>query len=483
MATDSSATNVNEKLLNKLTKQYQTTENNLVKQSTKWLNKIEKQELKLKAQLAKTDSAKAQQIFGNVNDKYDQLKKSLHNKTKKLNAYYPNLDSLGSASKFLQKINGNKITNNLQLPTQQVNTTITSLQQKLQNATNIKKQIQQRKEELKEALKNTPIARQLDKYKKQVFYYQQQLNEYKTLLNSPDKLVAKALNWVRENNSFKQFFSQNSSLALLFSIPNSSATTVTNGSTALVGGLQSRASVMQAVQQSLGISTATQQLGNVNPANLLSSKIDAGKAALDNLKSKMPNGDNVQDSDMPNFKPNTQKTKSFLKRLEFGYTIQNQQSNYWLPTTSDIAATVGYKLNDKATVGLGIAYKLGWGTAINNIKITHQGFGFRSFIDIKCISSKNQNSAFNFFTKNLWITGGYEINYLPQLNGLPLKPNAPTINPNLLPTAWQQAALLGISKKQKVAKKTISLQVLYNFLYNKTIPNTPQFVFRIGWSK
>ena len=56
-------------------------------------------------------------------------------------------------------------------------------------------------------------------------------------------------------------------------------------------------------------------------------------------------GSGVADADMQNFKPNTQKSKSFLKRLEFGMNIQSVKSNLMLPTTSDIALTIGYKLN------------------------------------------------------------------------------------------------------------------------------------------
>ena len=83
------------------------------------------------------------------------------------------------------------------------------------------------------------------------------------------------------------------------------------------------------------------------------------------------------------FKPNSQKTKSFFRRLEFGINIQSQRSNGYFPVTSDIGLSLGYRLNDKSTIGVGISYKVGWGKNIQHINITHQGVGLRSFVDWK----------------------------------------------------------------------------------------------------
>lgn len=469
-----SITNINTKLIAKLDKQYQKTEERLTKQSTKWLKKLQKEEEKLKQKLAKTDSAKAEEVFGNVKERYQKLQDDLSRKGGKVKQYIPTLDSIGTTAKFLQQ-NTNGLTNNKSVA--QLSTTINSMHQKMQNATNLKKQVQQRKEQIKQQLQNTSIAKQLQKLNKQAYYYNQQVNEYKELFDNPDKLTEKAIGLVKDNAAFKDFFSKNSILGEMFKVPQN-----TSGGVASLNGLQTRASVMQSLQQRLGNPTLD-GLANNNVQNVLKDKIGAAKGELDKLKNKLNNGDNVNDADMPNFKPNSQKTKSFLKRLEYGFNIQSQKNNTLLPTTSDLAATVGYKLNDQATIGLGCAYKIGWGNGWENIKLSNQGVGIRSYVDLKFPTSKTERTLWNFLTRNLWLSGGYEINYLPDLKTKLNSANMINAKVNWLGLAWQDAALIGISKKQKVGKKTLSMHFLYNIINKKTYPQQQPIVFRIGWSK
>lgn len=74
---------------------------------------------------------------------------------------------------------------------------------------------------------------------------------------------------------------------------------------------------------------------------------------------------------MPDCKPNTQKAKTFLQRAN----VQSQKTNRILPVTSDLAYTAGYKLNDKSVIGVGVSYKLGWGSGWQHITLTNQGMG------------------------------------------------------------------------------------------------------------
>jgi hypothetical protein len=79
----------------------------------------------------------------------------------------------------------------------------------------------------------------------------------------------------------------------------------------------------------------------------------------------------------------------------------------------------------------------------------------------------------------LWLTGGFEMNYLPTVN----ERLAPLNLKDIPWSAWQQAGLLGLSKKNKLGKKTIKTQLLYNFLHKQTIPFQPELTFRIGWER
>ena len=166
--------------------------------------------------------------------------------------------------------------------------------------------------------------------------------------------------------------------------------------------------------------------------------------------------------DIPNFKLNSQKTKTFLKRLEYGVNLQTQQSSYFFPTTTDIGLAVGYKINDKNTIGVGASYKIGWGEDFQHIRLTSQGLGLRSFVDIQA-------------KKSFYLSGGFEYNYQP-IGGIIKIPNL---------RDWDQSGLIGVSKivsmKTKVFKST-KLQLLWDFLSYRQVPRTQPLKFRVGYN-
>jgi hypothetical protein len=143
--------------------------------------------------------------------------------------------------------------------------------------------------------------------------------------------------------------------------------------------------------------------------------------------------------------------------------MQSQKATNYFPVTSDIGLSAGYKLNDKSIVGIGVSYKLGWGRGWDNIKLSSQGVGFRSYIDWKLKGS-------------FWISGGYEQNYKSAFRDFYQLKNM---------NAWQQSGLIGISKvisvKSKLFKKT-STKLLWDFLSYKQVPRTQPIVFRIGYN-
>jgi hypothetical protein len=175
-------------------------------------------------------------------------------------------------------------------------------------------------------------------------------------------------------------------------------------------------------------------------------------------------GSSGSDDIMPEgFKPNNQKTKSFLKRIEIGTNIQSQKTNGYFPATSDIGLSIGYKLSDKSILGIGASYKMGMGKDIRHINITHQGAGMRSFIDWKIKGS-------------FWMSGGYEMNYRNAFRRIDVLKDL---------NAWQQSGLIGLSKvislKTKFFSKT-KLQLLWDFMSYQQLPRTQPILFRVGYS-
>jgi len=250
---------------------------------------------------------------------------------------------------------------------------------------------------------------------------------------------------------FQKFMKENSQLASLFGLPQN------YGTPASLAGLQTRASVQGMIQQRIAA-------GGPNALSQVQQNLQNAQAQLSQLKDKMLKSSGLQgtsgDMDMPNFKPNNQKTKPFLKRLDYGFNVQFEKNNSLMPSTSDLAGTIGYKLNDKSEVGVGISYKLGMGS-IQHIQFSSQGIGFRSYLDWK-------------IRKQFYATAGYEMNYNSGFKSIQqLK------NENL----WQRSALAGISKKYQISKKLKgNLQLLYDFLAYRHTPVSQPFLFRIGYN-
>lgn len=421
----------------------------LVKKSMRTLNSLQKQEEKLfKKMLTSKDSLLARAKLNEIKTKYTSLKEKVKNPAivTKVKQYLPNLDSLNTSLKFLNEAGvGGKINNAI------AKTEL--LKDKFQQAEEIKSFIKERKEQLKARLEKLGMVKELKKLNKQVYYYAAQLKEYKEIYKDPKKIEKKALELLSTTKVWKEFFRKNSMLASLFRIPDPDAPV---DMTALAG-LQTRAQVNNLIQQQIAA-------GGPNAQQQLQQNLQAAQSQLSELKNKIikAGGSNSND-ELPDFKPNNQKTKSFLQRLEYGTNIQTQKASSFFPVTSDIALSVGYKLNDKSIIGIGSSIKMGWGRGWNNIAISSQGVGLRSFVDYKLKGS-------------FWISGGYEMNYRSAINSIEQLQSL---------SAWQQSGLIGMSKvvslKTKFFKQT-KLQLLWDFMSYRQVPVAQPVVFRVGYS-
>jgi len=447
-------------------------EDRLTKQTEKYLHKLARKEARLKKKLYKIDSAAAKQAFAADPEKqYDALIQKLKstpggNADKLSGAYMPYVDSLKGTLSFLNKnpelLNQSKV---LPADVQNSLSQLQQLQGKMQSADEIKQFIQQRKQNIKNYLgqyTHLPggITNEFNSYSKEAYYYSQQLKEYKDILNDPDRAMKTALSVLNKVPAFTSFMKKNSMLASLFNIPGAAGS---GDPTQAVTGMQTRDQVMQAFQNQAGATGP-----NVN--SMIQQNVQSAQGQVNTLKDKLNSlgGGGNGELDMPNFKPNTQRTKSFFQRLEYGTNIQSAQSSYFFPTTTDLGLSVGYKLNNKSTIGIGASYKMGWGKDFRHINITQEGVGLRSFLDVKLKGS-------------FYASGGFEYNYQQPFDGLVPPSRVGETGPN----AWQQSGLIGITKilslKSKVLKKS-RLQLLWDFLSYQQRPQTQAFKFRIGYN-
>lgn len=427
-------------------------EERIYKQSEKYLKQLQKQEMRMKRQLQRKDSLAAVQIFGDLNTRYNDLHQQLQKRVSgldRLKEYIPAVDTLKTALSFLNNASTTALKDRPELARlNDALTAVNGLDARLAQADRLRQFMKERKQILKEQLERFGMAKELARYNKQVFYYSQQIKEYKSLLKDPQKREQKALELITKIPAFQQFFREHSELAALFPVP------ANYGTAQALQGLQTSTSVQAIIQQQL-------QAGGPNAQVMMQQGMQQAQNEINKLKEKINQlGGMGSKADIPDFKPNSQKTKAFWSRVEFGTNIQNIRSNYFLPTTSDLGLSLGYRINDKSSIGIGASYKLGWGKSIRHITLTHEGIGLRSYLDWKLKGS-------------FYISGGYENNYRQRFDNLS---QLKRIN------YWQQSSLLGISKKYAIGKKWKGdFKLLYDFMYKQHTPETQSVLFRFGY--
>ena len=311
--------------------------------------------------------------------------------------------------------------------------------------------IKQRKQQLMaEAIKHLGKNKYVQKINKEAYYYEETLKNYKQIFKDKTKREETVKKLLDKVPGFKDFVRKNSMLASLFRMPDN------YGTAQSLAGLQTRASVNNLIQTRIAS-------GGPNAMAEVRQNLQQAQAELTKMKDRIfKAGGGNSDAELPDFKPNTQKTKTFAQRLEFGTNFQFGKTNSFMPGTADIALTIGYKMNDKSTIGIGASYRLGMGS-IDKIRFSHEGIGFRSYIDWK-------------LKKQFFVSGGFEMNH-----------NASFKNVDVLKDmdAWQQSGLIGLSKKIPLRTKFLKstkLQLLYNILHeNKPLIKGQPFIFRVGY--
>jgi len=436
----------------------------LTRQTEKYLEKMARREERLKKKLYKIDSTGAKTLFNQSAERYAALSRKLKNDTvggtrPVSGEYMAYIDSLKGTLSFLDK--NPQLLSSTKIDPAQLQNSLMQLQQlqaKIQDADEIKQFMHQRKEQIQQYLSKythlpAGLSNTYNDYNKQLYYYGQQVKEYKEMLNDPDKLFRTALVVLDKLPAFTAFMKSNSFLSGAFGIPGNSSLTGQAGQT--VQGLQTRDQILSSLQSQFGAN-------GPNAESLVRRNIQATQGQLDQLRDKV-NAGGGSDLNMPGFKPNSEKTKTFSQRIEYGTNLQTAHGNYYFPTTTDLGLSVGYKLNKENRVGVGASYKIGWGNDFSHVNVSSQGAGLRSFLDIQ--------------VKKTWFaSGGFEYNCQQPFTSL---------NAIHSLDSWQESGLLGVSKilsmKTKVFKKT-RFQLLWDFLSYQQIPKAQPLKFRVGYN-
>jgi hypothetical protein len=429
----------------------------LSSKTEKTLTKLSRWENKIHSLLQKVNPEAAQKLFGEGQTTFSSLLQKLKEGKSIAEQYKTQYDEyrdkLTTNLNYLQQ-QKEKLDTKLVKPVQEATKKATELEQDVQNSEALEQFIKERKKQLlDESLKYIGKSKYLTKINKEAYYYVETLRNYKAIFSDKQKAEETALNILNKIPAFQKFVQQNSMLASLFRMPGSSNTP----NLASLTGLQTRMQMNALIQDRIAA-------GGPNAQSQIRDNIRQAQDELNKLKDKILNsGNGSSDADLPpSGRLNMQKTKTLKQRLEFGSNLQFAKNNNLVPTVADIGLSLGYKLNDKSVIGLGASYKLGLGYGLQHFQLSHQGLGLRSFLDWK-------------LKKQFFISGGYEMNHNAAFKDFAqLKDRS----------AWQEAGLIGISKKIAVKTKFFKgtkLQLLYDMLHSQHMPVSQPVLFRMGY--
>jgi hypothetical protein len=426
------------KIFHGLNKKVKSLEKNLQCKTEKYLFKLQKEEKELKNKLMEKDSALAERLFYDIDRQYTVLRNCKGADIPFNSVYSGHFDSLTTGIEYLSL---HSLTN------EKFNVSLTQLndfQNQLNTSEQIRRYFLQRQQYLKEQLSQFGLSKEIIRFKKQVLYYQAQIFECRHLFEDATKFEEKLMQAVMNIPEFNNFFAENSQIGRLFRNQNS-----INVSNVSLVGLQSRYSS----QQLMGTRAI------VDPSQFAQTQLKNSNSKIGDIKQNFEPPLIIKKANNKEFKMNSQRAKTFGKRLEKGANIQFGRVNDFLPGSADLAVSIGYHLNDNGIIGLGTSFKLGLGNGIGDIYLRNQGYSLRSFIDWK-------------LKESLYISGGYEKVYMPFATNLTI----PIHN-------WQERGLIGLSKKYSISEKVKgNIQFLFDFLSNKYLPKKEPILFRIGYN-
>jgi hypothetical protein len=450
--------------------------NRIISKTEKTLTRLSKWENKIKALLQKANPEAAERLFGNNQTTFSTLLQKLQEgKTIAENyelKYDEYRDKLRSSVSYLQQQKDALKTKVID-PLKQADEKLTALEDNIKNSEALQQFIKERKKKLiDQSIQYIGNSKYLQKIAKENYYYVETLRNYKELFHDEKKAEQVALTLLNKIPAFTKFIEQNSMLAKLFGPPGGPIPP--SGGGGALAGLQTRASVQQNLINRFGVAAFSPPSGGVG-GGVMQQNFQQAQTELSKLKDKiLKAGGSSGDMEIPDFKPNETKTKTFKQRLEFGTNLQTQKATNFFPNRTDIGLSLGYKLGNKSIIGIGASYSLGLGRGWNNIRISSEGASARTFLESKIKGS--------FF-----LSGAYELNYREQIritNGVVAPPSGPARAGADGGWGPQQSGLLGISKtvsvKSKLFKKT-SVKLLWDFMSYRQIPRSQPIIFRVGY--
>lgn len=318
-----------------VTKKVQVYTGRLTTKTTKTLVRLSRWENRIKKILEKSAPETAQKLFAPGEPSFSSLLQQIRQGETITAGYAPAynayMDELGTSLKYLegQQDRANNDYRHALSELDSLNNSVTQTER-------IKHFISQRKKQLlNEGMKHAGSSKAFKKLNREAWYYAETVRNYKDLFEEPGKKEQLAKKLLSELPAYQKFARENSMLASLFAVPQSSRS---GGSTASLSGLQTRAGVQEIIQRRISAA-------GPEGAAQIQQNLQEAQGRLSEIKDQLLKGGQLGSNgemEMPGFKPNGQRSKTFLQRLEYGFDIQFGRNNTQIPATGDIGLNVGY---------------------------------------------------------------------------------------------------------------------------------------------
>jgi len=430
-------------------------EKNLDENGRKALAKYARAEDKLRRKLTRLDPSSLTELdkFGNSAPRTLLAQLSKNSKATTAVVYLSKVDSLNMALKFLKTKDFMRGFSTSKIASMQGS--LEGISDKMNSLQGYGEQLTDRLKFFEARLTGLGKLKEIKKLQDQLYRYKSMVREYKDALSEPEKHLDLFIQTAAVIPGFRTMFNRYSQLAGMFDLTSLESGAAAEGKP----GLQTKAMVTAAIQERMG---QPQQGGR--KTEYAPPGVQDAQAVIGQWKDKLLKGgySGSDDAAMNAFRPTTAKRKTILQHFELGTTFQTQRADYYFPVITDIGLTVGYKLSERSVLGIGGAFKMGWGKNWQHIQLSGQGFNVKGFVDWR-------------LKGGIFLTGGYERNYLSEVKELRSIAKM---------SDWQESGLLGLKKTMTMKSgmiKKASIGLLWDFLSYYQVPRMQPFVFRFGY--
>lgn len=416
------------------------------RQQKRLLNNLRRKEIRFARKLKKSDSA-AYAKYNEQPTSFDSISKvditdsliSLSLIKKKNTA----IDSLKKIQAFAANT-----TSKIQLPGGVPDQTkdLNKLQLELNARNHINELITKRTSFLKTlGSDQTKHSSVLSGIEKQAFYGKARMKVFKEMQEDPSVVEEKALEYLHGTPGFSKYMSNASSAN------GTQGLSTTDPAQLEKLGYQTKQLVQKNLQDKFG-----SNLGSVSQkmSGDLKGWQDRQKDLTSNIKQVRKSAGQIKATEKPSFKVNPMRGLPLCKRIEKQYNWQTTRAANGMPALLDMAAMAGFKHTPRLTYGAGIATSIGLGQSWQNIHISFQGAGLRTFATWK-------------WQYGIAAYAGYERMYKQAAfkNEKPPGDWQPTSHDK---HKYSETILVGLTKNYSInAKYTGAIQVLYDIWWQQ----------------